>query len=1018
MRLKPEQLAIIQKNSRDEAAFRRIMELLDALPDDPAVSRLRQAVENSPSPIFAVGRDGRVTDSNAACATLFGRALIGLPYQDLLWAKSAALQQQVEAVFEGQAFNDVSITYRCKHDSARSMISRLYPVMDAAGVVQECIFANTDITERQQAENAQHEQETFFRTIVETAQEGIWIMDADLRTLYVNRRLANMLGFSPSEMLDRQVLEFLDQSGIGLADEQREVLRQAVQAAGSARYDVELRRQDGAPLWLLASVTALTDERSESGRPTGYLAMVTDITERKQAEADLRAASAYNRSLIEVSVDPLLVISPDGLIVDVNVAAESAVGWPRAKLINTCFSAYFTEPEQARGLYEQAKAAGRVKDVELALRRRDGTALAVVCSAAVYRDEEGSPQGIFASLHDITERKRVEDALRQSEVRNRALLEAIPDLIIRFSPDGRYVDVKPASYFDPLLPAEQLIGMNARDVLPPDLVPSFLERLERVVQSGETIVYEYEMVEGGQPRTYESRLVPYGEAEVLSIVRDITERKRDELALRQHSERLRRVLEEMPVMLDAFDQQTNIVFWNRECERVTGYSAGEIIGNPRALEMLYPDADQRAHMMKVWEQSGGTFRDVEWPLTCKNGEVKIISWSNIADHWLLSGWEFWSMGIDVTERKRAEAALRESEARFRAVFDESAIGIAVGNVDGYLLFVNPAFCKMLGYRDDELTGLHYSQITHPDDRPAEQNLAVELIEGKRASYQLEKRYVHKDGTLIWVRVSASAIRDENGRIQLGLALAEDITGARAAAQKALELATERERVQMVASFVQDASHEFRTPLSIISTSVYLLERISDLEGRQAQYEKITQQVKNLTALVENLLTMSRLDAELQLRRQPTDLNEMLRQAETALESAINHKQHRIRYELDKHLPLVPADHEKLHTALTNLLSNAVRFTPPEGEITLQTYRQEGEVVAAIQDTGVGISPEAIRRIFERFYREDAIQSPTGFGLGLPIASKAIELHGGRIEVESEPGRGSVFRVVLPLEPQS
>lgn len=1144
MLLNQEHHSIIRENSRDEAAYQRIMAVFDSLARDPEANRLRQAFENSPNPLFVVGRDGRITDSNAACASLFGYQPTGQPYQDLLWTKNAALQRQVEAVFEGQSLDGVPITYRGARGQARFMLSRLYPVWDADGTVRECMFANTDITERKrredavrrrerfiqrlletsptlvyiydlqeernvyinrqvghilgytpediqgmgsavmprlihpddqprllatrralaeagdqdtvefeyrikkadgswrwmysresvfmrhpdgsprqtlgmavditerkQAEAAQRQQEAFFSTVVETAQEGIWIVDAALRTLYVNRRLADMLGFAPSEMLDQNLLEFLDQSGMGLTSEQRDSLCQSVLASGSARYDVEMRRRDGTPLWLMVSVTSLTDT---SGQPTGYLAMVTDITERKQAEAELRAASAYHRSLIEVSVDPLVVISLDGLILDVNVAVEIATGYPRAKLLNTHFSSYFTTPEQACALQQRALETGRVKNVELALRRRDGTALTVVCNAGVYRDEEGSPQGILASLHDITERKRAEDALRQSEARNRALLEAIPDLIIRFSPDGRYVDVKSASYFQPLLPAEQLIGMNVRDVLPPDLVPPFLAYLEQVLQTGESVVYEYEIAKESGTRIYESRLVPCGDAEALSIVRDITARKHDEQALRQHSERLRQVLEEMPVMLDAFDQQLNIVFWNRECERVTGYSADEIIGSPRALEILYPNADQRARMLEVWHQVGSQFRDIEWPLTCKNGEVKIISWSNVADHWLLSGWEFWSVGIDVTERKRAEAALRESEARFRAVFDASAVGIAVGDPEGHLSFINPAFCEMLGYRDSELTGLHYSQITHPDDLPAERDLVAELLRDERDYYQMEKRFVRQDGTIFWTRISTSAIRDSDGQIQHLLALAQDITETRAAAEKALELATERERVQLVTSFIQNASHEFRTPLSIINTSVYLLERITDLENRKAQYEKINRQVKHLTTLVENLLTMSRLDTETHLNRQPTDLNDMLRQAETALQSAINQKQHRIRHELDENLPLIPADREKLHMALMNILFNAVRFTPIGGEVTLQTYRQKNEVVAAVHDTGVGISPEAVRRIFERFYREDTTHSSIGFGLGLPIAKKAVELHGGRIEVESEPGRGSVFRVVLPL----
>ncbi|MDL1885372.1 PAS domain S-box protein, partial [Anaerolineae bacterium CFX8] len=370
MLLNQEHLSIIRENSRDEAAYRRIMAVFDSLARDPEADRLRQAFENSPNPLFAVGRDGRIVGCNAACASLFDRQPTGQSYQDLLWAKNGALQRQVEAVFEGQSFDNVPITYRGARGQARFMVSRLYPVWDADGTVRECVFANTDITERKrredalrrrerfiqrlletspalvyiydlqeersvyinrqvghilgytpediqamgseitprlihpddqprllaarcvlaqaseretvefefrikkadgswrwlysresvfmrypdgsprqtlgtavditerkQAEAAQRQQEAFFSTVVETAQEGIWIVDAALRTLYVNRRLADMLGFSPSEMLDQNLLEFLDQSGMGLTAEQRETLCQAVVTDGSARYD-------------------------------------------------------------------------------------------------------------------------------------------------------------------------------------------------------------------------------------------------------------------------------------------------------------------------------------------------------------------------------------------------------------------------------------------------------------------------------------------------------------------------------------------------------------------------------------------------------------------------------------------------------------------------------------------------------------------------------------------------------------------------------------------------------------
>lgn len=895
MTLTLDQQQIILECSRDSAAAQKLAALFEMVALDVTYSqeaeatlrynehRFRALFENTSDAIFMIGLDRRFVAANQRAAAMLGYSVDELLGRDAATFTVPAEQEDAAARWETVvAGNSLPIYERTfiHRDGQRIFTEvNLALVRDADGRPMHVQSVVRDITARKRTEDALRESEAYFRTIINTVQEGVWVIDDAMKTLYVNEFLAELLGYTQHVMVDSPLLAFLDdESRIAVA-----TLFRRRRVRNVRHRDVRFVRANGTPLWAMMSMTALFD----SGRSIGWLVMVTDITNRKEAEAALEVVNAYNRGLIEASLDPLMTISTDGLITDVNVATERITGCSRQTLKNTDFASYFTQPEQAREAYQRVFEEGNVKDCELAVRHRDGRVRSVLFNAAVYRNEDEQIVGMVAAARDITDRKRMEETLRQMIAHNQALLNAIPDMIVRLNRDGRYLDIKPAMNFPPLRPPDELLRLTTEDVMPQPMRAAFRERLHRALATGEVQYVEYTLHEHGEDRSYDSRMVRCSDDEVISIVRDIT------------------------------------------------------------------------------------------------------------------------------ERKRSEAALRENEERFRAIFESAAVGIAISDAGGDRMGVNPALQKMLGYEFDELYNMNFMQFTHPDDLPRELPLIEQLHAGQRSSYQIEKRYRRKDGTYFWVRVSGSVIRHPSGEPRYGLVVVEDINENKLAAQKELELATERERVRILANFIQDAAHEFRTPLSIINTSAYLLGRVSDEDTQAAHLNKISLQVKNITALVDNLLTLSRLDTDPTLRVRLLNLNDLVSAAEVALGVAINEKRHHIQRELADPPPLVDADAEKLHTALMNLLYNAVRYTPVEGTIRLRTYRAGDEVVAEVQDNGIGIRSEALKQIFDRFFREDVAHTTPGFGLGLPIARKIVEQHGGRIEVESVPREGSTFRVVLP-----
>jgi signal transduction histidine kinase len=270
----------------------------------------------------------------------------------------------------------------------------------------------------------------------------------------------------------------------------------------------------------------------------------------------------------------------------------------------------------------------------------------------------------------------------------------------------------------------------------------------------------------------------------------------------------------------------------------------------------------------------------------------------------------------------------------------------------------------------------------------------------------------KDGRLVEVEISTFPVAIQEQSLILGVA--RDITERRQAEQRRLELALERERVQILADFIAQASHEFRTPLSTINTSTYLLQKSTDSVEQLRYIQQIEDRVHDITTLLNALLTMSRLDGLRELTTEPVDLGGLVKIAYTARQKAWQTRAIQGTLRLPAEPLLIAGDAGYLRQAIGAILDNAIRFTPDGGAIAVHLEQVGETAVLAITDTGIGIGAADLPHIFERFYRGDKAGTTRGFGLGLPIAKGIVELHRGSISVESEEGKGSTFKILLPV----
>jgi PAS domain S-box-containing protein len=368
---------------------------------------------------------------------------------------------------------------------------------------------------------------------------------------------------------------------------------------------------------------------------------------------------------------------------------------------------------------------------------------------------------------------------------------------------------------------------------------------------------------------------------------------------------------------------------------------------------------------------------------------------------------------EAEQRAIVEQSLRESERRYRAIAEDQLEYIYRFRPDGTTLYANESCLQFLHMRAEDLPSTLFRPEAWGQYRDEILEKLVALEKGDQNA-----TFTHsltQDGEVRWYEWTIRVIRSDSGDTVEYQAVGRDITERKRAQKQELQLALEREKVAMLSGFIRDASHEFRTPLAVISAGLDLAEHLSARgENIGGQVHVLQEQVTYLSGLVNALLTMSHLDTVWTFNPDLRDLNAVVNGAVDRVQADADAKHQTLKIDLADELPPVGMDAEVLRQALVNILQNAVIYTPEGGTIKVRTFRRDEYAVAEVRDTGVGIDPASLPLIFERFYRADPARTGRHAGMGLAIAKRIIEAHSGQIEVESFPGSGSMFRVVLPL----
>lgn len=489
----------------------------------------------------------------------------------------------------------------------------------------------------------------------------------------------------------------------------------------------------------------------------------------------------------------------------------------------------------------------------------------------------------------------------------------------------------------------------------------------------------------------------------------LSARRWAEEAMRQSERQYRAIFEGAGVGICIVNGQGYPVSSNPAFQELLGYSDEELRQMP-FYTFTHPDDRPENHRLfeQILSRDLVRYRQ-EKRYLLRNGEVHWVR-THVSQFPVSEGEEPLIIAVveDIHEQKLAEASLRESEARNRVLREAIPDLIFLYNTEGRFIDYHAPSEALLLIPPDQFLGRRYDEVLPPELTDlTHQHFEVAMRTGKNQIFEYmlpengEPRYFesrmipYSEGVLSIIR---------------------DITEQRQSEKNNLELSLQRERIRLISDFIRDASHQFRTPLSVINSKVYLVSKMIDKpDAREAQLRGIQEQSDNILKLVESLVAMSRLDSDVAFNPASLQPGQLLEALYTRHETLAREKNIQMKLDISGGLPIIQADVDELYNALSQLMENAISYTDAGGCIVIRA-RAEGEEQVAIEisDTGQGIDANELPHIFDRFFRGHIAFSTPGFGLGLALVKKIVERHGGTINVESEPGKGTTFTMLLPV----
>ena len=770
--------------------------------------------------------------------------------------------------------------------------------------------------------------------------------------------------------------------------------------AEDARLLTSLSRFASAAYDMIGTVEAAASKHTEEKPPA--------------SEEEFRAMFELS-SVGQCQVDPLT-----GRFIRVNRKMCEMTGYSAEELI-LCTISELTHPDDrettASLLRQLSRGEIPVISIETRLLRKDGSTFWNHLNVSLLQRAAGQAPRGSAIFRNISARKETEQRLYEAEERMRLATQAAGvfawdvDLLrgtIKYSENMAQLfgyETLPEKFFS-VAGATAVIHPDDREGVIQASLPAF-------EQTGAfSAECRAEAAGGGYIWVHCNGTVvrdAHGDpARFVGTVQNIEDRKRAEQALQASQERLSRAIQIETVGVIFFKTDGRVTDANDAFLRMSGYSRSDLkLGLVRWDRMTPPEwMPQSLRAVEEFKMMGRTI-PYEKEYIRKNGS----RWWALFAATRIAADEGVEFIIDISKSKLAEEKLRESEERFRTIADSSPVMIWVTDDAGRIEFVNRSYLDFFGITRDRAAQLEWSEIVHSDDREYLKAFSAALRE--RQPLHARARVKRHDDQWRWI--------ESRGNPRLGLA--GEVTGYVGSSADITELIKSQEALREADrrkdEFLATLAHELRNPLAPIRNSLHILRLTGDSKpGVEQVYEMMERQVNQMVRLVDDLLEISRITrGQIELRKERVSLTSVIQSAVELSKPLIDEARHHLAISLPPEPLTFEADPVRLEQIVSNLLNNAAKYTNPEGRIWLTARRERDDVVISVRDSGIGILPDMLPRIFEMFTQVEHSTSRThgGLGIGLTLVRSLVEMHGGKVEALSEgPGKGSEFIVRLPL----
>ena len=846
--------------------------------------------------------------------------------------------------------------------------------------------------------------------LLEGLPDVVFRTDAEGRWTYLNPAWTTLTGLVPSESLGRA------------AGEQLGLPAGAVLAEGTTRGRVRTRSGGVRDVEVQARL-----RRDDRGAPAGLVGTVRDVTERRLAEEALRWSEARFRSVIEHASDIILLVDTAAVIEYASPAVTPVLGYEPDALVGLAVHDFVHAEDWALVLAALLEVIQEHRAPGIEARVRDAAGQWRWVQAAGRLLADGDRRSIVVNLRDLTERRRAEDELRASEERYRLLIERGSEMITVLDAQGtiRYESpsVRQVLGYRP----DQLEGTSAFDLMHPDERPALLDTFARLLETpGEavTVQFRFREADGGWRELEAVARNLLDVPAVAGIVvnsRDATQRLAAERALREREAQFRAIFEEAANGIALVTLSGDVLHSNAALQRFLGYDADELARmNLGAVSFGEDQLTDLALFAEVIE-GRRTHYEMEKRYRRKDGSVV---WGHLVVSLVRQpdGAARYAVGMvqDITERKRAEEALRASEERFRSVAQVSHSMIFEWDLRTDTVYRSEALASTFGYGPELVTPEENWWVNriHPEDRPEALAALPSAIAGAGDGWSQEYRFLRADGTYATVLERSQLVRDAAGEPTRLIGMVTDVSD-RILLEAQLRQAQKMEAVGQLAGGI---AHDFNNLLAAITVNLELLgDALPDDGAGREEAEQIRHATERAAMLTRQLLAFS--------RRQVTqprvlDLNATVATVERLLRRLLPPG---VTLEAAPEPALWPmrADAGQLEQVVLNLCLNARDAMPEGGVLTVTTWNATlgpapglasgsaaGEYVAiAVSDTGVGMDEGTRARIFEPFFTTK--EPGKGTGLGLATVYGIVQELAGRIDVRSAPRAGTTVTVYLP-----